>query len=608
MANKSVGYLTFNFGANMAGFDKAMKKAQKNVGKFGKKMKSIGRSMSMSITMPLLAVGAGAVKLASDFAESLNKVRVSFGDSSKVVEDFAETTLKNFGIAEGSTLQMASLFGDMGTSLGLTQKEAATMGTTLVGVAGDLASFKDIGIDIAQTALAGIFTGETESLKKMGILITETTLKNSEYFKSLNKTWTSLTNVEKIQIRYNEILRQTTNAQGDYIETSEGFANQMRGLQETLKETGAELGKELIPLATDLVKVLTDLTSTVNELSDENRKSLVKWSGIATLLGPLIFAFGSLLTTMVSLSKIIPKVWAAIAGPVGIAVTLAALYIKMDKSKQISDRFSDGWKSIKGWITGSTEAFNDFKKSGALDFSNQKRDALFDADAIRKGMMAGKYGIFTGKTLPSGKKEKQKQNPRVDTDSVFRTNTHIQLMERLGPVLLDTGRSWRTYYEEIAEGSHLADIEQERFQSRIALFGDIMATSMTQALNSQENFFESFVEGMKKAIKQLLIQLAVLTIIKSLLGYDTTTFSSAFDAAQGQLGLADGGLVTGPTSALIGEGPGTSASNPEVVAPLDKLKSMMGEGTQQVEVFGRLSGNDIWLSNSKTGITRNRAL
>ena len=131
---------------------------------------------------------------------------------------------------------------------------------------------------------------------------------------------------------------------------------------------------------------------------------------------------------------------------------------------------------------------------------------------------------------------------------------------------------------------------------------------MTQALNSQENFFESFVEGMKKAIKQLLIQLAVLTIIKSLLGYDTTTFSSAFDAAQGQLGLADGGLVTGPTSALIGEGPGTSASNPEVVAPLDKLKSMMGEGTQQVEVFGRLSGNDIWLSNSKAGITRNRAL
>jgi len=607
MANKSIGYLTFNFGANMEGFDKAMKKAQKSVGKFGKKMKSIGSSMTMSITMPLLAVGAGAVKLASDFAESLNKVRVSFGDSSKVVEDFAKTTLESFGIAEGSTLQMASLFGDMGTSLGLTQEEAAVMSTTLVGLAGDLASFKDIEHDVAQTALAGIFTGETESLKKMGILITETTLKNSEYFKSLDKTWTSLTNVEKIQIRYNEILRQTTNAQGDYIETSEGFANQMRGLQETLKETGAELGQELIPLATDLVGVLTDLTSKVNELTDENRKSLVKWSGVATLLGPLIFAFGTLLTTMVSLSKIIPKVWSAIAGPVGIAVTLAALYIEMDKSKQISERFADGWKSIKGWITGSTKAFNDFKKSGALDFSNQNRDALVDPNAMLNSMMGGTFKMPGGKTLPNGQKEKT-VTPTVTPDPVKKLETQIQLIERLPPVLLDTGRAWRTYYEDIEESSTMADGAQERFQNRVMLFGDIMATSMTRALNSQENFFESFVDGMKKAIKQLLIQLAVLTIIKALLGYDTTTFSTAFAAAQGQLGLQDGGLVTGPTSALIGEGPGTSASNPEVVAPLDKLKSMIGEGTQQVEVFGRLSGNDIWLSNSKTGITRNRAL
>ena len=69
--------------------------------------------------------------------------------------------------------------------------------------------------------------------------------------------------------------------------------------------------------------------------------------------------------------------------------------------------------------------------------------------------------------------------------------------------------------------------------------------------------------------------------------------------------FADGGIISGPTVGLMGEYSGAK-TNPEIVAPLDKLKSLMGGGVQQVEVFGRISGNDIWLTNSKTGINRNR--
>ena len=74
------------------------------------------------------------------------------------------------------------------------------MATTLVGLAGDLASFKNIQIEVAQTALAGIFTGETESLKKLGIMTTEATLKNSEYFLSLGKSFSELTQLEKYKL------------------------------------------------------------------------------------------------------------------------------------------------------------------------------------------------------------------------------------------------------------------------------------------------------------------------------------------------------------------------------------------------------------------------
>ena len=72
--------------------------------------------------------------------------------------------------------------------------------------------------------------------------------------------------------------------------------------------------------------------------------------------------------------------------------------------------------------------------------------------------------------------------------------------------------------------------------------------------------------------------------------------------------FAAGGLVTGPTTALIGEGSGTSMANPEVVAPLDKLKSMIGGGGQNITVQGRLVGNDIYLSNERTKLNRNRTV
>tara|TARA_B110000211_G_scaffold48968_1_gene53263 strand:- start:663 stop:1070 length:408 start_codon:yes stop_codon:yes gene_type:complete len=135
---------------------------------------------------------------------------------------------------------------------------------------------------------------------------------------------------------------------------------------------------------------------------------------------------------------------------------------------------------------------------------------------------------------------------------------------------------------------------------------------MTSAAHSTDEFFKGFIEAIKQSIKQLLIQLAVAIVIKSLFGFDTEKYSSAFQAAKGGvLGLAKGGLVTGPTMALVGEGAGTTASNPEVVAPLDKLKGMInnnGGGGGKIEVFGRISGNDIFLSNQKSTNSRFRSV
>ena len=129
-----------------------------------------------------------------------------------------------------------------------------------------------------------------------------------------------------------------------------------------------------------------------------------------------------------------------------------------------------------------------------------------------------------------------------------------------------------------------------------------------------KDFLNHLLQNIKQVIKQLLVQLAVITAIKFLIGGPGVAgdLSKAFDLAKLKvLGLATGGLVTGPTMALVGEGAGTNASNPEVVAPLDKLNSMInnnGGGTQQIEVFGRISGNDIFISNQRGALGRLRTV
>ena len=67
--------------------------------------------------------------------------------------------------------------------------------------------------------------------------------------------------------------------------------------------------------------------------------------------------------------------------------------------------------------------------------------------------------------------------------------------------------------------------------------------------------------------------------------------------------LAEGGLAYGATTAIIGDNP-NARIDPEVIAPLSKLQDMMGG--QRVEVFGRISGDDIYLSNARTSRNRNR--
>ena len=112
-----------------------------------------------------------------------------------------------------------------------------------------------------QPRLNSIFTGETETLKKFGIVLTETNLKAFALSKGITKSYSSMTEAEKVALRYNYVLQATANAQGDFARTSGSWANQMRLLKEQLNILKTALGQILISVILPLVKALNALLS-----------------------------------------------------------------------------------------------------------------------------------------------------------------------------------------------------------------------------------------------------------------------------------------------------------------------------------------------------------
>jgi hypothetical protein len=289
----SVGSLFATLGIRTSGFDRGLNNAEGRFNGLAKKMKGIGAKMTIGVSAPLAALGAKSFGMAADMTESINKVDTVFQDNAETVHDWASTTLNSIGIAKGEAMEMASLFGDMGTSMGQSTAEATDMSTELVNLAGDLSSFKNISAERAQSALTGIYTGETEALKGLGIIMTQANLKAFAMSKGIQKNFEDMTEAEKVQLRYQYVMEKTANAQGDFARTSDSASNQLRQMKGALSEAGAELGMALIPLLVPFIQKLTEIVKWFGSLSDGTKKWVVGIGMLLVAIGPIIGIVGS---------------------------------------------------------------------------------------------------------------------------------------------------------------------------------------------------------------------------------------------------------------------------------------------------------------------------
>lgn len=239
--------------------------------------------------------GKQCLELGSDLAEVQNVVDVTFPKMTAQVDEFAKSAAQSFGLSETMAKQYTGMFGAMAKAFGFTEKQAYDMGSTLTGLAGDVASFYNISQDEAYTKLKSVFTGETESLKDLGVVITQTALDSYAMANGFGKTTSAMSEAEKVALRYQFVQDKLSAAQGDFARTSGSWANQCRILSLQMQSLMATIGQGLINLFTPIIRVINTvigkLATLANafksfaELITGNKSSGSDSSGVAAVAG-----------------------------------------------------------------------------------------------------------------------------------------------------------------------------------------------------------------------------------------------------------------------------------------------------------------------------------
>lgn len=243
-----------------------MKSATQNITSSTSKIKSAVSGIKSALIG--LAVGAGFVKLGKDalnFSSNLTEVQnvvdVAFGSMAWKAEQFSKSALESFGMSELSAKKTASTYMAMASGMGLGADKASDMAITMAGLTGDVASFFNISQELADVKLKSVFTGETETLKDLGIVMTQTNLQAYALSQGINKNINDMSQAEITTLRYNYVLSQLSLAQGDFARTSDSWANQTRILQERFKQLLGIIGNGLIAALAPAVQFLNMIIS-----------------------------------------------------------------------------------------------------------------------------------------------------------------------------------------------------------------------------------------------------------------------------------------------------------------------------------------------------------
>ena len=230
-----------------------------------------------SVGLGYAAVGAAiqavtvlTIKQAMKAEETANLYSVSMGRMKKDTDEWAASLNKSVGIATVTLQENVGLLNNMLGSMGLVEEQAVDMSKRLVELGFDMASFYNTTTEEMFVKLRAGLAGETEPLKRLGVLVDEASVKMYAFANGIGEVGRDLTNSEKVLARYGTIMEQTGNAQGDMERTLKSLTNQLRIAQENVTEVSILWGNTYLPVAREVLIVLNDQMRTLRDLMEAN--------------------------------------------------------------------------------------------------------------------------------------------------------------------------------------------------------------------------------------------------------------------------------------------------------------------------------------------------
>lgn len=307
--------------------------AQSNLSKLkstGESLSGIGKSL-MPLTGAIAGVGLASIKASADAGEMQSKFKTVFGEISKEAENWANTYADAIGRSKYEVQEAIANQADLYTGMGMTSKEALELSKNATSLAYDLASFNNTTDSQAIEAMTKAMMGETESMKMLGVNLSETIMEQSEFVKSTGKSWKEMTLAEKATARYHEALKQSPNAFGDAERTAMSFTNQMKAMKGNFEELGVAIGNTIVPLLEPLVIQFNNMLSGITKLAEENPKlvgTLVAVAGALAVIPPILFLVGKGMALFAGLSA---GAVTAIGVAVGALAVLGTAFLPLEE-------------------------------------------------------------------------------------------------------------------------------------------------------------------------------------------------------------------------------------------------------------------------------------
>lgn len=418
------------------GVNNSVKSAEKTYGSAFNGIGNAGTQMFSKLTKAavtfvsigaLVKFGKQALQLGSDLQEVQNVVDVTFGSMSGAVDDYAKTAIETAGLSETVAKKYMGTFGAMNNQFGFTTEQSYEMSKAITQLTGDVASFYNLSSDEAYTKLKSIWTGETETLKEIGVVMTQNALDQYALANGYGKTTAKMTEQEKVALRYAFVQDKLSLASGDFVRTQNGWANQTRVLTLRWQQFMATVGQGLINVLTPLVQMLNVLMSKLQSFANAFKNFTSSLFGDANA-----GSGGGVSSTITDINNGL--------GNIGSTATDSA------------DSVSKASKEIKRSLAGVDELniLNSNKDSGTGSGSGGISDAVLDASGIGNGLSTDMSGIAdsnSGALSKLADKVKELIKPLQEIDFTNLKNGLDKVKESLEPITkkLGEGLEWLWY-------------------------------------------------------------------------------------------------------------------------------------------------------------------